>query len=95
MLREAIYHVCDEPYAFPIGNHQLKIRLQAKKLDICDCYLFHGDRYESNKDKEEKIQLQRVAWDENFDYFEGVIYSVTKRIKYRFNLVGNDKSELW
>jgi cyclomaltodextrinase / maltogenic alpha-amylase / neopullulanase len=95
MFKEAIYHVCDDPYAFPIGKHQLKIRLKAKKSDISECYLYHGDRYDSNKNNEEKIQLKRVAWDENFDYFEGVIYSETKRIKYRFYLIGYDKSELW
>lgn len=94
MLKEAIYHICDDPYAFPIGENQLKIRLKAKKNDICDCYVFHSDRYDLSKG-EEKIQLKRSSWDENFDYFEGVIYSVTKRVRYRFHLKGNDKSELW
>lgn len=94
MLKEAIYHICDDPYAFPIGENQLEIRLKAKKNDICDCYVFHSDRYDLNNG-EGKIQLQRVSWDENFDYFEGVIYSVTKRIRYSFHLKGNDKSELW
>lgn len=94
MFKEAIYHICDDPYAFPIGKNQLKIRLKAKKNDICNCYVFHSDRYVSN-DPDEKVQLKRVSWDEYFDYFEGVIYSKTKRIKYRFNLKGNDGSELW
>ncbi|MDP4143544.1 MAG: glycoside hydrolase family 13 protein [Bacillota bacterium] len=94
MIKEAIYHICDDPYAFPIGKNQLKIRLKAKKNDISDCYVFHSDRYDLS-DEEEKIQLKRVSWDENFDYFEGVIYSITKRIKYKFYLQGNDKSELW
>jgi glycosidase len=94
MLKEAIYHICDDPYAVPIGKNQLKIRLKAKKNDIWDCYVFHSDRYDLNNGKG-KIQLKRVSWDEDFDYFEGVIYSITKRIRYSFQLKGNDKSELW
>jgi glycosidase len=95
MLKEAIYHVCDDPYAFPIGKNQLKIRLRARKYDISECYAMHGDRYEPSNEKDEKVTLKRVAWDENFDYFEGVIHSQTKRIRYRFQIKAKDKSELW
>ncbi len=94
MLKEAIFHLCDDPYAFVIGTNQLKIRLKAKRSDVDHCTVFHSDRYTSTKG-EEKTQLIRASWDGDFDYFEGVINSKTKRIKYRFHLVGYDKSELW
>ncbi|WP_167956554.1 glycoside hydrolase family 13 protein [Anaerosporobacter faecicola] len=95
MLKEAVFHVSDDPYAFPIGNNDLKVRLKVKRSDLQACYVYHGDRYEWDHKYDEISTLSKVAWDENFDYFEGVIHSNTKRIRYQFQLKGNDQKEMW
>lgn len=95
MLKEAIYHVCDTPYAFPVGKKQLKVRLRAKRDDVCECLVFHADRYDVDNTGEEESVLSRNSWDENFDYFEGVIETETRRVKYKFLLKGRDGETVW
>lgn len=94
MLKEALLHVADNPYAFAVDNHQLKVRLRAKKGDILRCDILHDDRYRS-VGRENRLALTNVAWDDLYDYFEGVITSDTKRVRYVFLLTGIDGSHLW
>ncbi len=95
MRKEAVYHVCDIPYAFPVGKKQLKVRLRAARNDVQECSVFHADRYDVDNTGEEQTQLLRSSWDENFDYFEGIILAETKRVKYKFFLKGQDGEEAW
>lgn len=44
MEREAILHIPLSNYAFANSEHNLTIRLRAKRGDLTACTLFYGDR---------------------------------------------------
>lgn len=94
LQKEALLHFADQPFAFAVGKHELKVRLRAKKNDVAGCSLLHGDRYQS-EGRESSLVLPKVAWDELYDYFEGVISTETKRVRYVFYLTGNDGQHVW
>ncbi len=94
MQREAIYHINDIPYLFTIGKHEVKIRIRAKRGDVRHCALLHSDRYKSPGNGE-AVKLELTATTELHDYFEGVVYSATKRLRYQFLLTGFDGSQAW
>lgn len=94
MLKEAIYHINDIPYLFSIGKHEVKIRIRAKRGEVYHCALIHSDRYKSPGNGE-AVKLELAATTELHDYFEGVVYSQTKRIRYQFLLTGVDGSQAW
>ncbi|AJY73443.1 alpha-glycosidase [Paenibacillus beijingensis] len=94
MLKEALLHIADHPFAFAVGDHELKVRLRMKKGDAIRCSILHGDRYQS-EGLESAMEISKVAWDDLYDYFEGVIVSPTKRVRYLFHLTGSDGQHLW
>ncbi|GGF94177.1 glycoside hydrolase family 13 protein [Paenibacillus abyssi] len=94
MLKEALLHIADNPFAFAVGSNELKVRLRAKKEDVARCSLLHSDRYQS-EGRESGMALSKVAWDELYDYFEGIIPSDTKRVRYVFLLEGTAGDHLW
>jgi cyclomaltodextrinase len=94
MQSEVFYHTADTPYAFAVGSHKLKVRIRVKRGDVQVCRLLHGDRYQP-QGKEQLLLLKKAAWDHSFDYFEGVIPTTTRRIRYVFHLQGSDGTELY
>lgn len=94
MLKEAMLHIADFPFAFAIGSHELKVRLRVKKGDAALCSVLHGDRYQA-EGLEEAMELSKAAWDDLYDYFEGVIVSRSKRVRYRFHVTGRNGQQLW
>ena len=95
MIREAIYHVVDSPYAFAVDNERLKIRIRTKKNDICECCIYYADRYEYPLGKEESSQLEKIATDEYFDYYETTIILPKKRVRYKFFLKDFGGESIW
>lgn len=94
MQWDVFNHVADTPYAFAIGSHELKIRIKVKRGDVRQCHVLHGDRYQA-QGREQVLFLKKTAWDHLFDYFEGILPTKTRRIKYVFHLQGTDGSEVW
>jgi cyclomaltodextrinase / maltogenic alpha-amylase / neopullulanase len=91
MLKEAIFHRPEGAYAHPAGSRELRVRLRARRGDLIACHLLHGDRYGR---EEEELRLEKVGSDELFDWFEGVVPSATRRIRYAFYLEG-EEGGLW
>ncbi|PTX65003.1 glycosidase [Melghirimyces profundicolus] len=85
MLKEAIYHRPEGAWAYPLDVNCLRIRLRAKRGDRIRCRLLHADRYSGEGD-ESIVDLEKTATDTLFDYYEGVIPTATRRVRYVFYL---------
>ncbi len=87
MIKEAVYHLMDSNYAYPIDVNTLVIRIRVKKEDIKRCILFYGDRCcETNPIVMDSIEMQLAASDNMFDYFECKVWTEYKRVCYYFLL---------
>ncbi|MEK0312450.1 glycoside hydrolase family 13 protein [Cohnella sp. 56] len=94
MLKEAIYHCNDIPYLFKVGEHEVKLRIRAKRGDVSECSVVHSDRYRP-PGAGDMLKLTLAASTELHDYFEGVVYAKVKRLRYQFLLTGYDGAEVW
>lgn len=94
MQWESIFHVSEAPFAFPIGDHELKVRIRAKKGEIKGCSVLFCDRYVP-PGNEQTLELTYAGSDRLFDYFESVILCETKRVRYLFRLKGQNGNEVW
>jgi len=92
MLREAIYHKQYSEYAYPLDDFTLLIRIRTRRNEITTCILYYEEKYNSSFNG--KILMHKAASDELFDYFEAIICSNIKRIKYMFYLEDNYEA-LW
>lgn len=93
MEREAILHIPLSNYAFANSEHNLTIRLRAKRGDLTACTLFYGDRcYNHTPVKFFPLQMQVNAQDDLFDYYEVTFESPYTRVCYYFKL---EKGEEW
>ena len=94
MLPEAILHKPWSPYAYLLDADTLSIMLRAKKGDLKNCKLFHGDPWEPEKPLE-KLEMPRAAVDDLYDYFRTAIKVPTsRRFRYTFQLDDGSK-QLW
>ena len=94
MLKEAIYHINDVPYLFPISENEVKVRIRAKRGDAKEVHVLHSDRY-VGPGSESAQRLIKAASTDDHDYYEGVLYSETQRIRYAFQLTGENGDTLW
>lgn len=91
MIKEAIMHTPLSKDAFALDEKNLVVRLRTAKDDMKQCAVFYGDRV----CMEEPIhvtecQMEKIARDQLFDYYEAKIKSAYSRICYYFKCVGTD-----
>ncbi|MGH4052585.1 MAG: glycoside hydrolase family 13 protein [Clostridium sp.] len=95
MLKQAIYHKVYSDYAYPLSNRDLLIKIRTKKNDIKDINLIYLDKYKYSTSKETNTaKMSKVASDNLFDYFEGIIEHDYISVNYYFELV-DDKERLY
>lgn len=93
MLRQAVFHKSDIPFAYPLNRDELHIVLKAASHDIKRAYVFYRDRYEW-KSKFKVKQMYLSHSDELFDYFETTL-KLKKKFAYYFYLVSRDGEKLY
>jgi cyclomaltodextrinase len=93
-MLESIYHINEAPYAFAIDQHQLKIRIRMKKNATLSCRLLHADRYHS-PGTEIAVLMEKVAFTRHFDYYETIVETTSRRLRYQFVIRTNDGEDLW
>lgn len=85
MILQAISHVPLSKDAYMLDEETLVIRLQAAKGDIGMCSLHYGDRVcMSEPMVMGRVEMQKVASDQLFDYFECKVHSPYTRVCYYF-----------
>lgn len=95
MLKEAIYHRPKNSYAYAYDERTLHIRLRAKKDDLKDVQLIHGDpyRWAEGHMLSDKEPMTKLASDELFDYWFIAISPENNRFVYQFEV--SDGTETW
>ena len=104
MNEAAVRHEPWGAYAFAVGPDRLKVRVRAARGDMRRVTAMHGPRYAGRggvRDLagrpvpgEQHVPLRRVASDELFDYFEGVLWEPTRRLQYAF-LLDDGRTRRW
>ncbi|HHV75096.1 MAG TPA: alpha-glycosidase [Thermoanaerobacterium sp.] len=85
MIRQAIYHKSDVPFAYPLNKNELHIVLRTASTDIKRCYIFYRDRYDwMGKFKVKEMFLTQS--NELFDYYETTL-KLNKKFVYFFYLI--------
>ncbi|MDI6600633.1 MAG: glycoside hydrolase family 13 protein [Thermoanaerobacteraceae bacterium] len=93
MNREAIYHRTMLPFAYPVGEHELRLVLRAAKDDIYFSEVFYGDRY-AEPGSEVSTLMRKEASDSLFDYYTVTLYTEEKRVRYFFHL-SDGEEDIW
>lgn len=93
MFIEAVFHQPYGSFAFPVGERRLRIRLRAKKDDLDQVTVMHGDRYRI-PEGDSPLTMEKVASDLLYDYFEADLDASTRRLRYTFYLIKGNKG-LW
>lgn len=87
MKREAILHIPMSEHAYGIDEDRVSFRIRTAKDDLVSCTLYYGDRScRKNPVDFFPIEMKRVAFSEEFDWYEAVFESRFKRICYYFEL---------
>lgn len=93
MQLQAVLHIPLSNYAFAVDEKSLVIRLRTAKDDMEQCSLYYGDRVcEKDPIDVTEIKMQKIAFDELFDYYEAEIEDNYTRVCYYFKLEDKEKS---
>lgn len=87
MNKAGILHIPLSQYAYAEEEGRLTIRLRAQKDDIRECRLFWGDRVCPREPVDiSSADMEKIASDRYFDYFEVVVTTGYTRVCYYFGL---------
>lgn len=87
MQLEGVLHIPLSCYAYALGEHTLVIRLRAGKNQIKESRLFYGDRVCVNDPVDvTEVEMERIAEDGLFEYYEAKIRDSYTRVCYYFSL---------
>ena len=87
MEKEAILHIPLSQFAFAEREDRLVIRLRCKKNDLKRCVLLWGDRVAIEEPMPvQQNEMECVASDMLYDYYEIKIHSPFTRVCYYFRL---------
>ena len=87
MEKEAILHIPLSQFAFAEKEDRLVIRIRCKKGDLKRCVLLWGDRVAMEEPLPVKqSEMEHVASDMLYDYYEVKITSPYTRVCYYFRL---------
>ncbi len=84
MLREAVYHLAHGSYAYPVSEDTLRLTLRTAKADVQKVTVVYQDRYGALKPCVANMEV--VAEDELFSFYQTDIQLATKRFGYVFLL---------
>ena len=93
MEKEAILHIPLSQFAFAEKEDRLVIRIRCKKDDLKRCVLYWGDRVAMEEPLPVKqSEMEHVASDMLYDYYEVKITSPYTRVCYYFRLEDDTES---
>ena len=96
MNKSAILHIPLSQYAFAEDEHTIRIRLRTQRDDMKHCELYYGDRVcPVNPIKLTKLEMQKIATDDLFDYYETVIQDIYTRVCYYFLLDDGEEKQYY
>ncbi|MFX3634364.1 MAG: alpha-glycosidase [Candidatus Pristimantibacillus sp.] len=93
MFKECLHHSPNQNWAYAYDADTFHLRLSTKRDDVEEATAIIGDKYDWNKYNQE-IQMDKIAVDPLFDYWEAVIRPEQKRFSYGFRVHSNEET-LW
>lgn len=93
MIRAAICHRLQPPYAQPLGTDHIYLLLTAAAGDLAEVRCYFADRYDPGP--EAWLPLERVASDGVTDFWAVALPAFTRRVRYCFYLRDATGSQAW
>lgn len=91
MLLEAIYHRPKSNYAYAYDEKTLHIRVRTKRDDMDQVYLLHCDKYNLNETGFTRVEMNKIASDTLFDYYQAEVHPEYRRCAYLFEFISGEK----
>ncbi|EFM09889.1 alpha amylase catalytic region [Paenibacillus curdlanolyticus YK9] len=82
-MPSSIHHVSEPPYAYPLDEYRLKVRLKVKRGSAASCEALYADRYDS-PGSEQPILMEKIGNDRYSDYYEAVLPALKRKVRYLF-----------
>lgn len=96
MNRGAVLHIPMSEYAYGIDEEHVTIRLRCGRGDLRQCILYFGDRAcRQTPVVFTKQEMETVASDQYFDYYETTLSHPYKRLNYYFELISETERTLY
>ncbi|GMK37977.1 neopullulanase [Paenibacillus sp. CCS19] len=93
-MPSSIYHVCEPPFAYPLDEYRLNIRLKVRRGSASACQALYADRYDS-PGTELPILMEKVGSDRHSDYYEAVLPALKRKARYLFLVQMNSGDSYW
>jgi len=93
-MPSSIYHVCEIPYAYPLDEYRLNVRLKVRRGSAASCQALYADRYDS-PGTELPIVMEKVGSDRYSDYYEAVLPALKRKVRYLFLVRMNNGDSHW
>jgi len=94
--KEAIMHVPLSEYAYAENESSICVRIRTAKDDLQSCKVYYGNRVDSCEPiRTKEIDMEKVASDDLFDYYETLICDEYTRVCYYFLLDDGEKKEYY
>lgn len=88
MNKETFFHKMNREYIYAIEKNKYVIKVRTKKEDCKKISICFCDKYANvSKDNNEyRSEMKKVASDNLFDYYEGIVESDSLVVKYYFEI---------
>ncbi|WP_424766802.1 alpha-glycosidase [Paenibacillus sp. sgz302251] len=93
MLKESLHHSYDKKWAYASDRDTFCLRLRSKRNDVEEAFAITGDKYDWDNNYRE-LQMEKIAADQLYDYWEAAIQPEHKRFSYGFRLRSGEET-LW
>lgn len=89
-----MYHIAEDPFAFPAGPGILKLRLFVQSGQSLSCAVVHSDRYDS-PGSELPQEMERIGCAGAYDIYEALLRSGTGKCRYLFHIRNAEDGHMW
>ncbi|MCG8515418.1 MAG: glycoside hydrolase family 13 protein [Halanaerobiales bacterium] len=95
MNKGAVQHLAGGNFAFPLDQETLMLRLKAARGDLKQVQVIYGSRFpEDGLDPSRAKEMDLIASDQEYDYFQTTIQLSDARFRYHFWL-DDGKEQYW
>lgn len=93
MFKECLHHSPDLKWAYAYDRDTFHLRLRTKRNDVEEAVAVTGDKYDWDNYRLD-VQMEKIAADPLFDYWEAVVKPEQRRFSYGFRVRSGEET-LW
>lgn len=94
MIKHAIYHISQVPYAYAEDENTLKVRLRCAKDDIREAEVIFKDRYDW-ENRGTPLKMIKISETDLFSYFEASLKVPRNRYRYYFRITDRNNEVIY